>query len=113
MDAFLNDSPSKYVFKYTDPDVTGGNYRYTPIIKAGQFGFYAQDKWDVADNFSLTYGLRFDIPLLFNDPTVNHEFNEYAASKNIKERVGEMPGAKVMVSPVWDSAGIRTIAGPP
>ena len=54
MDAFLNDSPSKYVFKYTDPDVTGGNYRYTPIIKAGQFGFYAQDKWDVADNFSLT-----------------------------------------------------------
>lgn len=99
MDAFLNDSPSKYVFKYTDPDVTGGNYRYTPIIKAGQFGFYAQDKWDVADNFSLTYGLRFDIPLLFNDPTVNNEFNEYAASKNIKERVGEMPGAKVMVSP--------------
>ena len=52
-----------------------------------------------ADNFSLTYGLRFDIPLLFNDPTVNNEFNEYAASKNIKERVGEMPGAKVMVSP--------------
>ncbi|MFQ9022468.1 MAG: hypothetical protein ACLR6J_16905 [Parabacteroides merdae] len=34
MDAFLNDSPSKYVFEYTDPDVTGGNYRYTPIIKA-------------------------------------------------------------------------------
>ena len=85
MDAFLNDSPSKYVFKYTVPDVTGGNYRYTPIIKAGQFGFYAQDKWDVADNFSLTYGLRFDIPSLFNDPTVNHEFNEYAASKILRK----------------------------
>lgn len=99
MDAFLNDSPSKYVFKYTDPDVTGGDYQYTPIIKAGQFGFYAQDNWMVTNRFSLTYGLRFDIPLLFNDPTVNNEFNEYAASKNIEERVGEMPGAKVMVSP--------------
>ena len=39
-----------------------------PAMKSGQFGFYAQDKWDVSNNFNLTYGLRIDIPVIFNNP---------------------------------------------
>ena len=43
--------------------------------------------------------LSFDIPLTFNDPTTNPNFNKYAEENGLNARVGEMPGAKVMVSP--------------
>ncbi|ELR69817.1 Oar protein [Fulvivirga imtechensis AK7] len=32
----------------------------------GQFALYAQDRWDISENFTLTYGLRMDMPLYFN-----------------------------------------------
>ena len=32
----------------------------------GQLAFYMQDKWDVNDDFKLTYGLRMDKPLYFD-----------------------------------------------
>lgn len=101
---FLDDKPYQYTYKWSDPDLTGGNLRYAPTMKSGQFGFYAQDKWNVSNNFELTYGIRFDIPVLFNDPTVNDNFNQFAADKQLSARVGKMPGAKVLVSP---RAGFR------
>lgn len=99
VDDFLNDRPNKFTYKYNDPELTGGAIDYAPVIKAGQFGFYAQDKWNVNNNLELTYGLRFDIPLVFNNPTVNPAFNEYAAEQGFSVRSGEMPSAKLMVSP--------------
>lgn len=32
----------------------------------GQWALYAQDKWRMNENFTLTYGLRMDLPLYFN-----------------------------------------------
>ncbi|NER11944.1 TonB-dependent receptor [Leptobacterium flavescens] len=32
----------------------------------GQWAFYAQDEWNLTDNFKLTYGLRMDLPLYFD-----------------------------------------------
>lgn len=32
----------------------------------GQLAFYAQDEWSISDEFTLTYGLRMDMPLYFN-----------------------------------------------
>lgn len=104
LDDFLNDRPYKYTYKYTDPTLTGGDTKYAPALKAGQFGFYAQDKWNITRNFNLTYGIRFDIPLTFNNPTENPNFNKYAEENGLNARVGEMPGAKVLVSP---RAGFR------
>lgn len=99
LDYFLQDKPYKFTYKYSDPDITGGNLKYAPVMKAGQFGFYAQDKWVVSRDFNFTYGIRFDIPLLFNKPTVNGAFNDFAAGRGMGVRVGETPGAKLMVSP--------------
>lgn len=99
LDDFMNDRPSSFTYKYTDPNLTGGNTKYAPVMKAGQFGFYAQDKWTPNRNFNATLGLRFDIPVVFNDPTSNSKFNDYAAGKGFGVKVGEMPGAKVLVSP--------------
>lgn len=99
MDDFLNDQAYKFVYKWTDPDMTGGDTKYAPLMKAGQFGFYVQDKWDVTNNFNLTYGLRIDIPTVFNNPMENAAFNEYAAGKQLGVRVGEKPNAKVLFSP--------------
>lgn len=96
---FLNDQPYRFFYKYTDPELTGGDTRYAPVMKAGQFGFYAQDKWDITNNFNLTYGLRIDIPVTFNSPSTNNDFNTYAEAQGFGVRVGEMPSAKVMFSP--------------
>lgn len=35
-------------------------------VDVGQLAFYAQDEWNVNDDFKLTYGLRLDKPLYFN-----------------------------------------------
>lgn len=99
LDYFLQDKPYKFTYKYSDPDITGGNLKYAPVMKAGQFGFYAQDKWVVSRDFNFTYGIRFDIPLLFNKPTANGAFNDFAAGRGMGVRVGETPSAKLMVSP--------------
>lgn len=54
LDYFLQDKPYKFTYKYSDPDMTGGNLKYAPVMKAGQFGFYAQDKWVASTNFILS-----------------------------------------------------------
>ena len=37
-------------------------------MKAAQYAFYAQDNWQASPNFSLTYGIRADIPVLSSKP---------------------------------------------
>ena len=98
-DDFLNDAPNTFYFRCINPEMTGGNLRWAPTIKAAQFGFYAQDKWDINRNFQLTYGIRFDIPVMLNSPTENPEMNAYYKSRMISARIGTMPSTKVMVSP--------------
>ena len=99
LDLFLEDKPYQFTYKYSDPTLTGGNLKYAPVMKSAQFGLYAQDKWIVTRNFNLTYGIRFDVPLVFNSPTTNPGFNTFAAEHNLGVKVGETPSAKFMVSP--------------
>jgi hypothetical protein len=95
---FLNDDAYQFSYNYSDYDLTG-SYRWAATVQAGQLGFYAQDKWNISNNFDLTYGIRFDIPTFFNKPSTNDEFNEsvYATTYNVK--TGEVPSAKFMASP--------------
>lgn len=47
------------------PDGTPGGWALAET-NVGQLAFYAQDEWNLTDNFKLTYGVRFDKPLYFN-----------------------------------------------
>lgn len=99
LDDFMNDAPNQFVFKCTNPAITNGDLRWTPIIKAGQLGLYLQDKFEVNRNLQLTYGLRVDLPFMYTRPTDNVEFNQYAYQKGWDAKVGQMPSAKPLFSP--------------
>lgn len=99
LDAFLNDEPYQFKYNYTDPNITNGDVLFAPNMGAGQFGAYIQDKWNVTRNFNFTYGLRIDIPVLFNRPIKNPVFNQYAADHGFGVRVGDNPRTHVMFSP--------------
>ncbi|MCI5561496.1 MAG: carboxypeptidase regulatory-like domain-containing protein [Phocaeicola sp.] len=96
---FVNDKPSRFRYKFTDPAITGGDLRYAPSMRFGQFGFYVQDKWDINNLFNLTYGLRLDMPESFNNPMTNEQFNAYAREKGFGVAVGQMPKMQFMLSP--------------
>ena len=98
LDDYYDDRAQSFGVTYSDAALTGST-RYAPTLKAGQFGFYGQDKWAISQNLTFTYGIRFDIPTFFNSPTTNPAFNDFAAANGIEARVGDVPSTKLLVSP--------------
>ncbi len=83
-----------------------------------QLGFYIQDEVNFSDNFRLSAGIRFDLPL-WEDGTVNNDFNNRAvavleaAGKDLQgARVGRGVSPTIHVSPRvgfnWDVNGNKT-----
>lgn len=93
---------SQFKYNYADPTVDGvDGPDWFAVTKALQLGFYAQDEWKPSREFSLTYGLRGDVPMLLNKPSVNEGYNAAAGtySTDASEQVGIVPGAKLLLSP--------------
>ncbi len=102
-------------------DVTGDETAAAAEFKVLQLGFYAQDDWQVNDNFKLTYGVRMDIPMYLDDPIVNKDFNDnvipYLEDNYdvdfMGAKTGQMPDAKPLISPRvgfnWDIKGDRSM----
>ncbi|HVI26138.1 MAG TPA: carboxypeptidase regulatory-like domain-containing protein [Xanthomonadaceae bacterium] len=47
-----------------------------------QYGFFAQDTWQVNDNLSVQYGLRYDLPKTSDKPIYNADFEEAFGFRN-------------------------------
>lgn len=74
-----------------------GVQKFVPKFGAGQLGFYVQDKWNITDRFDLTYGLRIDMPLFFDTPDENVDFNNESAIRNW----GYKTNQKLSSAPMW------------
>lgn len=102
-------------------NITGDGTAAAAEFKALQLGFYAQDEFQVSNNFNLTYGIRVDIPKYLDDPLENTDFNEHVIpyiedkyhSDFMGARTGKAPKAKPLFSPRagfnWDVNGDKII----
>ena len=96
---------NEFYYNYADPELTGGSPVWGATTWAAQFGLYAQDEWKPTRDFTLTYGIRADMPMLLNKPTENAGFNAYAETfkdtfpELYNARVGEIPAPTILLSP--------------
>ncbi len=96
---FLQNKPNEFNYRYADPALTGGEPLWAATTKIMQLGFYAQDEWRPNRNFTLTYGVRADMPMFLNKPTANPEFNATSFATSNNEFVGTVPKTSVLWSP--------------
>jgi hypothetical protein len=91
-----NSTLNQYRFGMANEAVTGDK-RWAPQFGAAELGFYVQDKWTVSDRLDVTYGLRIDVPLFFDTPDANDEFNTYAEKSGWRVKTNQ----KLSSSPLW------------
>lgn len=100
----------RYDFRYSA--LPGGAFPFA-TIKASTYGIFVQDKWQVNDNFKLTYGVRADVPVY----NTQSEFNSDAAKltgfrDGYQINTAQYPKTRIQVSPRvgfnWDAFGNGT-----
>ncbi|SNR69653.1 TonB-dependent receptor [Hymenobacter mucosus] len=67
---FVNGTITNQGFRYRQNFALPGG-KPTAKFGAAQFGLYAQDEYNVTDNFRFTTGLRVDLPVYFDKPSYN------------------------------------------
>lgn len=95
-------------------------------IGATEIGFFAQDKWRIKPNFTVTYGVRADIPTFENKFSTNDSLKALTFRDGQRIDVGQAPDTKPLFSPRlgfnWDvngdkktqiRGGAGVFAGPP
>ena len=112
--AFEDLKPTTYRYSY-DQSGTGNG---VPVqFKADQVSAYAQDQFQASPNFTLTYGLRVDIPSFLNHPLENKDFNTAfntaaAGTLGYSISTADVPKRRPLVSPRigfnWDVNGDLT-----
>lgn len=100
---------------------TSFNYQYSNTsnpkegadFNAMQLGAYLQDEFQASQNFKITGGIRFDIPIYLDKPTANPNFNNSVVAKQYGVEVGTMPKPALMFSPRvgfnWDVKGDKSL----
>jgi Carboxypeptidase regulatory-like domain/TonB-dependent Receptor Plug Domain len=95
-------------------------------ISSVEYGFFAQDKWRVKPNLTVTYGVRADIPTFGNKFDKNDSLSALTFRDGLKIDVGAQPKTRILLSPRvgfnWDvfgnkktqlRGGLGLFAGPP
>lgn len=73
VDQYLAATQNAYDTFNSNGDGNDGGWKLSEL-NVGQLSFYLQDKWNVNEEFKLTYGLRFDKPLYFNTDELIQKF---------------------------------------
>ncbi len=108
IEAFLNNTgAAEYDRSYSLVDnITGDGSEAAADFNAMQLGLYVQDEWAVTPQFTLTGGLRFDLPIITSDPNIHPSFNSvtlpnlantWDVAKDITG--GQAPDGQLMISP--------------
>ena len=71
-------------------------YAYVDVL---QLGFYVQDKWTPTQRFSLTYGLRVDMPIFLTDLQENPDLALQSFRDGMRIDVSKYPGLHPQFSP--------------
>lgn len=105
-DFYDNSEPAFYTRSYSlVDDVIGDGSDAAAEFNAIQLGAYIQDEWSVTNQFTLTGGIRLDVPILPDDPDIHESFNSETVSM-IEQfydlqgaRGGQAPSGQLMLSP--------------
>lgn len=105
--------PSTYARRYSG--LENGEVAFAEP-KFSQTSFYAQDKFDVSDNFRIIGGLRLDITSFLNSPRENPELDgltfQNPDGSPLELINSRLPGTQVVLSPRlgfnWDVRGDKT-----
>lgn len=121
VERFLAGMPaSRYERSFSQVDnLTGDESAAIADFNQALIGFYLQDEFQVADNFKITGGLRFDIPIWSTDQPVNAPFNnegipmiESFGYNLLGARTGSFIGSQIAFAPRlsfnWDVNGNQT-----
>ena len=93
MDDFMTgEKPMLYgiTYGYNGKDAPGAELTF------GMLGAYAQDEYSITPNLKLTYGLRFDLPLYFDDLLGNAAIKEQSFNGTNVD-VSEWPKSKLLI----------------
>ena len=93
MEDFLSDNASKYQYGY----FTDG--KKNPPVTTGQFSLYIQDHLHWYGVGEFTFGLRADIPVMFNTPGINDKFNTSDFVAKYGTKTGDIPRTQILLSP--------------
>jgi len=108
--AFESGAPaSAYTYRYSAS--ADGSFPYAKI-KAGIYSVYAQDKYNVTDNFKLTYGIRADYDAFPTSLPQNSNVPGLTFQQGIHVDPSKLPENRVQISPRagfnWDVYGDKT-----
>lgn len=98
-----------FTYQYSKTD----NPREGAEFGAMQLGVYAQDEFQVSEDFMLAFGLRLDVPFYMDSPLRNDDFNQSVlGEQRLGQRNDELPEPAYMFSPRvgfnWDVMGDRS-----
>ena len=100
---------SRYELRYSARK--GGEFPFAEISNI-QLGFFVQDKWSVNNNFTITAGLRADIPVFEQNFIANTNADALTYRNGKKIETGKAPSTSVLISPRvgfnWDVKGAKT-----
>ncbi|MFM2360043.1 MAG: hypothetical protein RLY16_2036, partial [Bacteroidota bacterium] len=116
VDSFYNSvnfgraSASRYDFRFSAR--ANGEFPFAKL-NVMQLGFFAQDKWAINKNFTLTMGIRADLPIYDQNFLTNANADALTYRDGVKIKTGRAPKSSVLWSPRvgfnWDVKGDKTL----